>query len=181
MAGLGIVIKTKEEIKSFNDLFGKLMSQSDDLESFSEKMLDHFFAKNNRDKIEKANNFFQKFVAFELYEDTKEIIDLPVKKAILSSVSDFLIKQSLPNGFEIFGSKGNKFHKPDPRAFFTVLMKMGVNPEDAVMVGDEVERDLIAAQKLGITTVLVDRKNEKVNYQGIKINSLGEIKKIFEL
>ena len=180
MAGLGIEVKTEEEIKSFNNLFGQLMSQSDNLKDFSEKILNSFSVKNDEEKIKKATDFFQEFLSFELFKDTEEIINLPVKKAILSSVSDFLIKQKLFQEFEIFGSKGNKFHKPDPRAFLTVLEKLGVSPEDAVMVGDEAERDLVPAQKLGMETVLIDRKNEAVNYSGIRISSLKEIKNIFD-
>ncbi|TFG35772.1 MAG: HAD family hydrolase [Parcubacteria group bacterium] len=180
MACLGIEIKTEEEIKFFNNLFGQLMSQSDGLEDFSEKILGSFSIKKDGETVKKATDFFREFLGFELFEDIKEIIDLPVKKAILSSVSDFLSKKELSQEFEIFGSKTNKFHKPDPRAFITVLERLGVAPEDAVMVGDEAERDLVPAQKLGMKTVLIDRKNEAVNYSGIKISSLKEIKKIFD-
>jgi HAD superfamily hydrolase (TIGR01549 family) len=180
MADLGIEIKTEEEIKFFNNLFGQLMSQSDSLKDFSEKMLSSFSVKKDRESIEEATDFFQDFLSFELFEDSKEIINLPVKKAILSSVSDFLINQTIFREFEIFGSKGNKFHKPDPRAFLTVLEKIGIAPEDAVMVGDEAERDLVPAQKLGMKTVLIDRKNGAGNYSGAKISSLKEIKSIFD-
>lgn len=180
MASLGIEIKTEEEIKSFNNLFGQMMSQSDSLEDFSEKILDSFSIKKDEETVKKSTDYFREFLGFEFFEDIKEIIDLPVKKAILSSVSDFLIEQELSQEFEIFGSKRNRFHKPDPRAFLTVLEKLGVAPEDAAMVGDEAERDLVPAQKLGMKTVLIDRKNEAKDYSGVKISSLKEIKNIFE-
>ena len=180
MAWLGMKVKTEEEIKSFNNLFGQLMSQSDSLEDFSEKILGSFLIKKDEGTVKKATDFFRDFLGFEPFEDIKEIIDLPVKKAILSSASDFLIKQAFSQGFEIFGSKRSKFHKPDPRAFLTILEKLEVAPEDALMVGDEAERDLAPAQKLGMKTALIDRKNEAGNYSGIKINSLKEIKKLFD-
>ncbi|MCX6760803.1 MAG: HAD family hydrolase [Candidatus Nealsonbacteria bacterium] len=180
MAKLGIEIKTEEEVKSFNNLFWQLMSQAEDLKDFSGKILNYFSIKKDEKIIKKAADFFQEFISFDLFEDAKEIIDLPVKKAILSSASDFLIRQALPREFEIFGSKKNKFHKPDPRAFLTVLEILEVNPEDAVMVGDEAERDLVPAQKLGMKTVFIDRNNEIKNYSGIKISSLKEIKNIFD-
>lgn len=181
MARLGMVVKTEEEMKSFGDLFGRLMSQSEDIKDFSEKMLDAFSVEKEVGIVEKAVEFFRDSVRYELYDDAKEILGLPVKKAILSSASDFLIKQSFSEGFEIFGSKTSEFQKPDSRAFSTVLESLGIKPEDAVMVGDEAERDLAGAQRLGIKTVLIDRKNELPDHSGTRINSLAELKSIFEL
>ncbi len=47
--------------------------------------------------------------------------------------------------------------KPNPDLFLLVLEKLGVNPEEAVMVGDWYERDIEGAKKLGMKTVLVGK------------------------
>ncbi len=44
-------------------------------------------------------------------------------------------------------------HKPSPVPFRTVLNKLGVEPEEALMVGDWPERDIAGASELGIKTV----------------------------
>jgi len=46
------------------------------------------------------------------------------------------------------------------------------------MVGDELERDLIPAKKLGMETILIDRENKIENPPVKKINSLDELKQI---
>jgi putative hydrolase of the HAD superfamily len=45
--------------------------------------------------------------------------------------------------------------KPDPRAFSTVLDALGVEPADAVMVGDSWERDVIGALDAGMAAVWI--------------------------
>lgn len=45
--------------------------------------------------------------------------------------------------------------KPDPRAFELVLDRLGVRAEDAVMVGDAIDFDIIPAKKLGMRTAWI--------------------------
>ncbi len=45
--------------------------------------------------------------------------------------------------------------KPSPRPFLKVLEEMQVNPQDAVMIGDSVRRDLGGATAAGISCILV--------------------------
>ncbi|MGW1893819.1 HAD-IIA family hydrolase [Streptomyces sp. NPDC002004] len=45
--------------------------------------------------------------------------------------------------------------KPSPAFFATALARLGAPPADAVMIGDDVESDVLAAQRSGITGVLV--------------------------
>ncbi len=48
------------------------------------------------------------------------------------------------------------FGKPDPRVFRQALKEIDVMPEEAWMVGDNLEWDVLAAQKLGIRGIWVD-------------------------
>ncbi|MFF1657937.1 TIGR01458 family HAD-type hydrolase [Streptomyces sp. NPDC058255] len=45
--------------------------------------------------------------------------------------------------------------KPAPAFFETALTRLGVGPGEALMVGDDIESDVLAAQRTGITGVLV--------------------------
>jgi putative hydrolase of the HAD superfamily len=45
--------------------------------------------------------------------------------------------------------------KPDPTVFADVLTRLGVEPEDAVMVGDSWERDVVGALGAGVAAVWV--------------------------
>ena len=113
-----------------------------------------------------------------LYDDAHEALNLPFKKAILTSTSKLLIESSgIQKLAEIFTPEMG-VSKPDPRAFLMVLEKLEVKPEQAVMIGDSIERDLMPAENLGIIPILIDRENKSQNYPGIKINSLKELKDV---
>ncbi|MET7882787.1 HAD-IIA family hydrolase [Streptomyces avermitilis] len=45
--------------------------------------------------------------------------------------------------------------KPAPAFFEAALARLGVGPGQAVMVGDDIESDVLAAQRMGVTGVLV--------------------------
>jgi putative hydrolase of the HAD superfamily len=47
------------------------------------------------------------------------------------------------------------FFKPDVRIFKEALHQLGVEPGDAVMVGDSLEKDCAPARSLGLKTVWV--------------------------
>ncbi|MBP2349505.1 putative hydrolase of the HAD superfamily [Kribbella aluminosa] len=47
--------------------------------------------------------------------------------------------------------------KPDPLAYQRVCEELGVEPEDALMVGDNLELDVLAARKAGLTARHLDR------------------------
>lgn len=51
--------------------------------------------------------------------------------------------------------------KPHPRAFWAVLDRLGVEPEEAVMVGDRLEDDVAGGQQVGMRTVWVRRNGSK--------------------
>lgn len=43
--------------------------------------------------------------------------------------------------------------KPDPRPFRLALEKLGVRPEEAIMVGDWAQKDMVGGRQLGMVTV----------------------------
>jgi len=178
LANLGLEIKTEEQMKLFDDSFKRNLVYTRGWQDFSEKMLNSFSIKAKKETIEKMAEFFQEKSGPEIYQDAKEIVDLPFPKAILSTGARFLIETIFPKGFEIFSPEETKFIKPDQRAFLFVLEKLKVKPTETLMVGDEVERDLIPAHELGMEVILIDRENKISNTSFKKINSLAELKKI---
>ena len=45
------------------------------------------------------------------------------------------------------------FYKPDPRIFAASLSKLGLEPHDAIMVGDSIKKDCAPAREIGMRTV----------------------------
>ena len=178
LAELGLEIKNEGQMKLFHNLFSQSLVHALDWFDFSRKMLDGFSLKIDKEKFDKLTEFFKKRTTPELYNDAREVIDLPFPKAILSTGARFLIEAVFPKGFEIFSPKETKFIKPDKRAFLCVLEKMKKRPEETIMIGDEIERDLVPARELGMEVILIDRENKISNPSFKKINSLAELKKI---
>jgi len=176
---LGIELKTEKDIKLFTSLFVQLMTQSAGWQDFSQKLLEKVIQKTDQETVNKLANFFKENIVYQLYDDAKEITGLSYQKAILTSAAPFLFSNlGLEKYFEIFTPRETKFLKPDPRAFLAVLEKLKVKAEETLMVGDELERDLIPAKKLGMETILIDRGDKIENTPVKKINSLAELKNI---
>lgn len=176
---LGIELKTKEDIDFFTSTFSQLMMESSDWRDFSQKLLGKVIQKSESETIIKLAGFFQENIIYQLFDDVKEIINFPCQKAILTSAARFLFSNlGLEKHFEIFTPQETKFTKPDPKAFLAVLKKLKVKPEETLMIGDEIERDLIPAKKLGLEAILIDRENKIENSSIKKISSLKELKNI---
>lgn len=64
--------------------------------------------------------------------------------------------------------------KPDPRLFEIALRRCGLRPEEAVSVGDDVERDVEAAARAGLAGILLDRFGDHPEYTP-RVRDLGEL------
>jgi len=53
------------------------------------------------------------------------------------------------------GARPEVIGKPEPAMFVTALQGSGVPPEEAVVVGDNPEADMVAAHRAGIASILV--------------------------
>lgn len=174
-------IDFKEDKKSFFLFCSKNLALAKNWFDFIKK-LGNFYKKNlKKSEIKELANFFQKNIVYKLYKDVKEIKKLPLKKAILTNNGRFLFKNlKLEKIAKVFTPKETKFFKPDKRAFLYLLKKLKVRPQETIMVGDEIEKDLIPAKKLGMKVVLIDRKNKIKNSPFRKIRSLKELKNFIE-
>ena len=52
------------------------------------------------------------------------------------------------------------FGKPDPRIYARALAELAINPEDAWMVGDNLEWDVAGPQREGIAGIWIDRRGQ---------------------
>jgi len=176
---IGIELKTNQDIKSFISVFAQISNQATSWYDLSEKLLKRFLGKADLEKTQALADFYKENLVYKLYDDVKEIVNLPFQKAILTSGAGFLIKKlGLEKFAEVFTPKETKFLKPDKRAFLVVLEKLKVKPEEALMVRDEIERDLIPAKNLGMGAILIDRENKIENAPFKKISSLKELKNL---
>ncbi|MBN2591102.1 MAG: HAD family hydrolase [Sedimentisphaerales bacterium] len=73
--------------------------------------------------------------------------------------------------------------KPEPEIFNIVLSRIETKPNEAIMIGNALDSDIIGAQKAGIKTVWLNRKNE-INESDIKpdyeIKSINQLRLILD-
>lgn len=67
--------------------------------------------------------------------------------------------------------------KPHPAIFEHALQKAGIQAENAVMVGDDLEADVIGALNTGMQAIHYNTRNEKQGGDVVTISDLLEIKK----
>jgi putative hydrolase of the HAD superfamily len=65
--------------------------------------------------------------------------------------------------------------KPDPAIFHLALDRAGVDPKDAVYVGDNPVFDTEPAEALGMRGILIDRRERYPEHGGVRITSLEEL------
>jgi len=67
----------------------------------------------------------------------------------------YLDKVRAVSDFEVIGSAA----KPDTKVMESYLVKNGIHPQEAVMVGDRPLTDILCGVRIGCTTILVDSIN----------------------
>jgi putative hydrolase of the HAD superfamily len=120
-------------------------------------------------------------VSFQAYPDVLPALDrLGVLGLRLGVVSNWDV--SLPGVLDRLGlrdrfavivhSAGAGVQKPDPAIFALALARMGVEPGEAVHVGDDARADVEGAHAAGLRAVLLDREG---GARGGALSSLSEL------
>lgn len=71
--------------------------------------------------------------------------------------------------------------KPDPAIFRLALERMGVAAEESIYVGDNPFFDVEPARKVGMRTVLIDRRDLYPDVDGLRITSLEDLPRVLGL
>jgi putative hydrolase of the HAD superfamily len=102
-----------------------------------------------------------------------------VSDAPRMSVWTRLVSLSLDSYFDaVVSTDDTGKKKPDPAPFLRVLQKLDVKPEEAVMVGDWAERDMVGAKAIGMRTAFArygDDFNTKDAGADVELGSLREL------
>jgi 2-haloalkanoic acid dehalogenase type II len=89
-----------------------------------------------------------------------------IKIALISDATPTIMrvvdKFSLGNYFdEMMFSFDSGLLKTDPEMYHKLVEKLGVEPEEVVVVGDSIPTDIIGAKNAGLKTILLDRRNKR--------------------
>ena len=119
----------------------------------------------------------------QLFPDTVQVLSRLAESYRLVAVSnwywglkDYLTTRGISTYFEVVVTSAQVgYRKPHPEIFKHALALAKVEPEQAVMIGDSYESDVVAAQELGIPAVLLDRWGVPPGADCPVIHSLSEL------
>jgi 2-haloacid dehalogenase len=125
----------------------------------------------SRDVESDLNYLWESLSGCKMYPETPEVLEKLSKRAKLALLTnadsdDPLIEIIRASGvtFEaIITSDQVKCYKPDRKIFEVILKKMGLKPNEVIMVGDSLIADVAGAKNSGIYSVWVNRTGKMIN------------------
>lgn len=129
---------------------------------------------------------------WELEKDTLPMLEKlkseNYRMGIFSNAGDDKDVQDLTQGFGIrpyldfiLTSAACYYRKPHSRAFEIALARWNIEPNEAVMVGDNIEADIYGAQNAGMHTIWITRRAEFKDEDMRRIKPDFSIRKLSEL
>jgi len=137
------------------------------------------------DYFEEVFRVFSGIRGWELYPETRDVLQR-LRKAgfILGIISNFDSRiLTVCTDLEIFSyldsiqiSSREGAAKPDPRIFWKAVGHHGLQPREAVHVGDSLEEDVRGAEKAGLIPIFLDRDPNPKPLEGVvMVRNLNEI------
>lgn len=181
--------KTKEKFRVLHQkyLFGKIPSDKY-WYRWNSTVLEYLKVPQNKELAIKIQDKWFDNLEWEAYPKAERTISrlkgIGLKTGLITTayekeISLVLGKTNLQRSdFDIIvGADTIKEVKPHPEAFRYGLRKLKVRPNEALYIGDRVDQDYKAAEKVGIQSILVQRPtNKEKNFQGFRtIKNLEEI------
>ena len=136
-------------------------------QEFYDKMLS-YFRKNKKGDLETLSFYGLDRPAWRtdletLYPQTKEILEQLVQEYKLGIIANQLpgLEERLKDFgildyFDaIFSSADLGLAKPDPAIFRLVLQKTNCLPQQAIMIGDRLDNDIVPAKRIGMKTIWI--------------------------
>jgi putative hydrolase of the HAD superfamily len=118
---------------------------------------------------------------FEIYEDVPDALaglrSAGLRIGLVSNSARDVREFARHHGLEVDAGISSFHHgrtKPHASIFRAVLDLLGVEPAEAVMVGDTIVDDIEGAQALGMRAILVDRGNVQPEFEP-RIATLSEL------
>lgn len=127
---------------------------------------------------------FSRISSYKLYDDVLPVLDQLRRQGYrLGLISNFerwleemLIELRVGELFEVSVISGVEgVEKPDAGIYKLALERAGVDPDEAIHVGDSPTLDVEPATSVGIHGVLVDRTGRYPDFNGTRITSLEQL------
>ena len=188
-----------DETKVYDDIFQKIAAAAGVSEEQVKTRAIGYFRQNKRGHREVMRLYGVEYpewspVYEELYPDTVKCLQVLKEKYKLGIIANQipgaekrLEGMGIRRYFDLIVTSAEEgVAKPDPGIFKIALNRAGCAPEQAVMIGDRIDNDIVPAKQMGMKTVRIKQGVGKYwNIQGecetpdYEVNSLSELLSIF--
>ena len=188
-----------DETKVYDDIFQKIAIAANVSHEYVKTRAIEFYKQNKRGHREVMRLLGVDYPEWtpeyeELYPDTRECLQVLEKKYKLGIIANQipgaekrLADMGIRTFFDlIITSAEEGVAKPDSEIFRIALNRAGCAPDEAVMIGDRIDNDIIPAKQMGMKTVWIRQGVGKYwNIHGacetpeFEVNSLSELTRIF--
>ena len=188
-----------DETKVYDNIFQKIAVAAGVSAEYVKNMAIGFYRQNKRGHREVMRLLGVEYPEWsplyeELYPDTVKCHEVLEKKYHLGIIANQipgaekrLEGMGIRRYFDLIVTSAEEgVAKPDPGIFRIALNRAGCAPEQAVMIGDRIDNDIVPAKQMGMKTVRIKQGVGKYwNIQGecetpdYEVNSLSELLSIF--
>lgn len=202
----GFNIISKKIAEDYNLNCEKIKQKMDELFNLSSvnlfnRLLDYYNIEYNLDYIKALITTYRNHIpTIKLYSDAYEILEFLSQNNYRLGIITDGYKEAQKNKIKVLDIKkyfeyiiitdelGREFWKPSEVPYELIKNKFSCEYKDIIYIGDNVKKDFISANKLGIKTIQIIRENGiyfldneiigNIYSPKIKIKSLREIKEI---
>lgn len=126
-----------------------------------------------------------------LFDDVYEVLEKLYKSGYklgvisngdLSQQTDKLKKTGIYNFFDIVTTSSEyDYSKPDVRLYEEIIRKYNIDKDNMIMIGDQVEKDVLPCLSIGLDAIWLNRKNKENKYDVKEVKNLGELYKFIPI
>ncbi len=135
--------------------------------SFIRQILYRLEARIDDEILLQLTKLFEERDAYHMYPDAVKAImeakNLGLKTAVITTIGSFRFQKALKPVKEridlVVDGYTARCEKSNPEMIHVALRKLELQPEEAVMIGDELLVDIRIPKKVGLKTIFLDRKN----------------------
>jgi len=160
-------------------------------ESYLKRVLELLGQKPDDQTLRELSKLYEK-TTWKLYHDVESALiktkDLGLKTAIVTTIARFKFRKAiepvsdkidlLVDGYTFCCEKSN------PKIYLRTLKTLGVRARETVMIGDDIQLDIMLPKRVGMRAILLDRKGklsgEKCEGPDSIVNNLNQALDIIE-
>ena len=117
----------------------------------------------------------------DVYDVLEELHNNGYKMGVISNgdlaqQTDKLSRTGILNFFDVVTTSSEyEYSKTDPRIFESIINRFNINKDEMIMIGDQVEKDVLPCLEIGIDAIWLNRKNKENLNNSREIKSLNEL------